>query len=252
MITIRVFFWFLDFVAYVSCASNLALNKPVWMSTVINRDFSTIGIGDNAVDGNRATSWGGCTGTEYHDLSPWFVVDLLGQYEVHNVTIYNRSNYRYRLHDFVIEVYKENPSRCSKARANVCKHYPGVFGLTETLQCETEISGRFVRIWKPTISQYHDILTLCEVEVHGKQPETSPCRISNGPVILGRRLNSANMTLVSTDSMITCVQRCFLAETCVGVNYNAVSWECEIITRPRPVDTVSSESHWLYYGHDLC
>ncbi|XP_046558171.1 uncharacterized protein LOC124267294 [Haliotis rubra] len=245
-------FWFLDSVVYVSCGSNLALNKPAWMSTVIKRDIST--SVDNAVDGNRAAHWtdGVCTSTEHHDLSPWFVVDLLGQYEVHNVTIYNRNGYRHRLHDFVIEVYQENPSRCSRAGASVCKNYSGVFGLIETVKCETEILGRFVRIWKPTILQYDDILTLCEVEVHGKHLETSPCRKTVRPLTPGKRLNSANMALVSADSKISCVQQCVTTEDCVGVNYKAVSRECEIITRPNPVDTVSSDPQWLYYGNDMC
>ncbi|XP_071089411.1 fucolectin-like [Haliotis cracherodii] len=246
--------WFLDLVVYVSCYPNLALNKPAWMSTVISRSVST--SVDNAVDGNLGTFWGDgvCTGTEHNDLSPWFVVDLLGQYEVHNITIYNRNTYGERLHDFVIQVYKENPSRCSKAVANICKTYPGMFGSIETVECEAAVSGRFVRIWKPTTLQYDDILTVCEVEVYGIRPEqfTQLCSSASYKITPGKRLNAAGMALVSAESKIACVQRCFVTDSCVGVNYKDVSWECEIITRPEPGDILSSDPHWLYLGDDLC
>lgn len=78
------------------------------------------------------------------------------------------------------------------------------------------------------------------------------CSSASYKITPGKRLNSAGVALVSAESKIACVQRCFVTESCVGVNYKGVSWECEIITRPGPADTLSLDPHWLYVGDDLC
>ncbi|XP_067656379.1 fucolectin-like [Haliotis asinina] len=160
-------------VAQVYCGQNLALNKPAWMSSVYAAG-SVSSAAENSVDGHLGTNWfhGVCSSTADNDRSPWIVIDLLSQYEVHNVTIYNRGDdVPERLHDFVIEIYRTNPSNCSAATPTICKAYVGVFGLTGNVQCESAVLGRFVRIWKPTTSQYQDLLTVCEIEVYGIRPD---------------------------------------------------------------------------------
>ncbi|XP_048244592.1 fucolectin-1-like [Haliotis rufescens] len=148
---------------------NLALKKPAWMSSV----NSLREIAANAVDGSHGTDIrdGVCSHTNFGDMSPWFVVDLLGQYSVHNVTIYNRGDCcGERLHDFVIQVYVRNPSRCPSAAFSICKNYTGTFGSMGNIACDAPVFGRFIRLWKPKIRGKADVLNFCELEVYGVQP----------------------------------------------------------------------------------
>ncbi|XP_048254365.1 fucolectin-6-like [Haliotis rufescens] len=240
-------------VPHVYCGKQLALNKPAWMSSVYGQSTS-FSAAENSVDGDLRTHWddGVCSATEHGDRSPWIVVDLLGQYEVHNVTIYNRGgSTSVRLHDFVIEVYRTNPSRCSTAAPAVCKTYAGVFGSIENVVCDNAVSGRFVRIWKPTTLTTDDILTVCEVEVYGIKP-ASRCPSVRYQRVNGKRLNAPGVTSFTEQLRTSCVSLCLMSETCVGVNYNGRTKACELISRPQPTDTVSLIQDSVFYGDDLC
>ncbi|XP_046558142.1 fucolectin-like [Haliotis rubra] len=242
----------LEIVAHVYCGQNLALNKPTWMSAVY-AGSSISSAAENSVDGHLGTNWhhGVCSSTADNDRSPWIVIDLLGQYEVHNVTIYNRGDHvPERLHDFVIEVYRTNPSRCSTAAATVCKAYVGVFGLTGNVQCESSVLGRFVRIWKPATSQFNDLLTVCEVEVYGIRP--GACIPTWHQGVRGKHLLSPGAASFPQQSRMTCFLLCVMSETCVGVNYNGGSKECQLISKPMPTDPVSLNQDWVFFGDDLC
>ncbi|XP_067656378.1 uncharacterized protein [Haliotis asinina] len=232
--------------------ANLALNKPAWMSSVYAR-ASVSSAAENSVDCHLGTNWfhGVCSSTAENDRSPWIVIDLLGQYEVHNVTIYNREDdFSERLHDFVIEIYRTNPSRCSEASAVICKVYSGVFGLTGNVQCESAVLGRFVRIWKPTTLNYQDVLTVCEIEVYGIRPDSCAPTWHQG--VRGKYLLSPGAATFPQQSMVTCFHLCVMSETCVGANYNGGSNECQLISQPKPTDTVSSNQDWVFFGDDLC
>ncbi|XP_067656377.1 uncharacterized protein [Haliotis asinina] len=241
--------------AQVYCGQNLALYKPAWMSSLFSGD-SVSGAAENSVDGHPGTNWhhGVCSSTADNDRSPWIVIDLLGQYEVHNVTIYNRGDeVPERLHDFVIEIYKTNPSRCSVAPPTVCKAYVGVFGLTGNVQCESAVLGRFVRIWKPTTSHYRDLLTVCEIEVYGIRPANRCPRASTWHrVVRGKYLLSPGAASFPQQSRLTCFLLCVMSDTCVGASYNGGLNECHPISKPMPDDTVSSNEDWFYLGDDLC
>ncbi|XP_046362412.2 fucolectin-like [Haliotis rufescens] len=147
---------------------NLALKKPAWMSSLRGlRDIAA-----NAVDGSRRTNLrdGVCSHTHPGDMSPWFVMDLLGQYSIYNVTIYNRGDCcGDRLHDFVIQLYVQNPSRYPSAAFSICKNYTGTFGSVGNIACDAPVLGRFIKLWKPKIRHEHDVLNFCELEVYGVQ-----------------------------------------------------------------------------------
>ncbi|XP_071094762.1 uncharacterized protein [Haliotis cracherodii] len=156
-----------------------------------------------------------------------------------------------RLHDFVIEVYRTNPSRCSTAAPAVCKRYAGVFGSMENVVCDNAVSGRFVRIWKPSTLTTEDILTVCEVEVYGIKPG-SRCPSVRYQRVNGKRLNAPGVTSFPEQLRTSCVSLCLMSETCVGVNYNGRTKACELISRPQPTDTVSLIQDSAFYGDDLC
>ncbi|XP_071091127.1 pentraxin fusion protein-like [Haliotis cracherodii] len=227
---------------------NLALKKPAWMSS-----FNLLHqVAANAVDGSHGTNMdnGVCSHTNFGDMSPWFVVDLLGQHSVHNVTIYNRGDCcGERLHDFVIQVYVQNPSRCLSAAFSICKNYTGTFGSVGNIACDAPVLGRFIRLWKPKIRNGEDVLNFCELEVYGVQ---SACLQFNYFRRSGIRLVSPVIVSSPDMSPLSCVLQCMLSGACVGVNYNRGTRECELLPRPQPTDTVSSDLGWVYYGDDLC
>ena len=77
----------------------------------------------------------------------------------------------HRLHNFVIEIFSQNPSRCSTAVPGVCYNNTGPplsEGQTK-ITCHQPTMGRFVRVKKWLVIDGHDSLTLCEVEVHSSE-----------------------------------------------------------------------------------
>ncbi|XP_046565571.1 fucolectin-like [Haliotis rubra] len=215
-------------------------------------DKQRLCVAANGVAGSHLTDTrrGDCVHTQLDDMSPWFVVDLLGQYNVHSVTIYNRGDCcGDRLHDFVIEVYVRNPSRCPSAAFSLCKNYTGTFGSIENVVCDAPVFGRFVRLWKPTVRNEHDILSFCELEVYGVETD---CRGLSFHIASATRLVSSAIVSSTASSRVSCVQQCMLPGACVGVNYNSGTRECELLLRPEPNDTVSTDPGWVYYGDDLC
>ncbi|XP_067656301.1 fucolectin-like [Haliotis asinina] len=227
---------------------NLAAKKPAWMSSVRASDA----VAANGVAGSHGTDarLGDCIHTKLGDMSPWFVVDLLGQYNVHNVTVYNRGDCcGNRRHDFVIEVHVRNPSRCPSAAFAPCKNYTGTFGSIENVVCDAPVFGRFVRLWKPTVINTNDVLNFCELEVYGVNTDYQ--RFSF-PMASTTRLVSTTIVSSTALSRVSCVQQCMLSGACVGVNYNSGTRECQLLLRPEPSDTVSIDPDWIYYGNDLC
>ena len=71
----------------VAEADNVALNKPVTMSAQ-----HPTGYWSYATDGNTNGQWavGGCASTGEGLTDPWMIVDLLDNYTVGALTIYNR------------------------------------------------------------------------------------------------------------------------------------------------------------------
>ncbi|XP_067657823.1 uncharacterized protein [Haliotis asinina] len=229
---------------------NLALKKPAWMSR--SEEIPANGVAANGVDGSHDPDYfrGDCSHTKIGDMSPWFVVDLLGQYTIHNVTIYNRGDCcGYRLHDFVIEVYIRNPSRCPSAAFSLCKNYTGTFGSFENVVCDAPVFGRFVRLWKPRVINESDVLNFCELEVYGVKTD---CQRFRFPMTSATRLVSTAIISSTALSRVSCVQQCMLSGACVGVNYNSGTRECQLLLRPEPRDTVSIDPNWVYYGNDMC
>ncbi|XP_041379652.1 uncharacterized protein LOC121392550, partial [Gigantopelta aegis] len=121
---------------------------------------------NNAIDGNRDGVYitGSCSHTTMGDYRPWWQVELLWMIMVTGVKLYNRVDCcDERLHDFVITVLQNShdtaPKQCYKQTTAVAK--------TATITCEEPLAGWIVRVAKTRADRHDDVLTLCEVEVHG-------------------------------------------------------------------------------------
>uniref|UniRef100_A0A673GWT6 Fucolectin tachylectin-4 pentraxin-1 domain-containing protein n=1 Tax=Sinocyclocheilus rhinocerous TaxID=307959 RepID=A0A673GWT6_9TELE len=140
-------------------AGNLALGgKAVQSST-----YSDLGAAQNAVDGNRQSSYalGSCSVTN-GDMNPWWRVDLLDVYRVTRVSITNRGDCcEKRIEGIQIRIGNslENNGNNNELAAIVG---PIPLGNTKIFEFK-HVKGRYVNLIVPGRNEY---LTLCEVEVY--------------------------------------------------------------------------------------
>ncbi|XP_067668143.1 uncharacterized protein [Haliotis asinina] len=145
--------------------NNLALGKPAYGC----KDFDGLSNPRHVVDGDKGGNRraGQCFTSHASERKPWWMVDLQGQYDVHNVTLYGRTDgYTYRFHDLEVRVFKENPMKTSTTRSMTCAQRKGRLSRPEVLVCKPSTTGRYVMLH--FIPPNHGYLTICEVEVHGK------------------------------------------------------------------------------------
>ncbi|XP_046560872.1 uncharacterized protein LOC124269865 [Haliotis rubra] len=151
--------------------ANYALGKPVTTSST----WDTFN-GSLATDGNTDGDWSSssCFATSKLDTEPWWMVDLEQVIAVDNVVIYNREDCcGERLRRLTVTVYTENPDVISDAEGTLCTTFSGPAddGDVVRLQCEGDVTGRYVRITKRRrLRTKVDLLSFCEVEITGKCP----------------------------------------------------------------------------------
>ncbi|XP_016366748.1 fucolectin-4-like [Sinocyclocheilus rhinocerous] len=144
---------------YICVPRNLALGgKAVQSST-----YSDLGAAQNAVDGNRQSSYalGSCSVTN-GDMNPWWRVDLLDVYRVTRVSITNRGDCcEKRIEGIQIRIGNslENNGNNNELAAIVG---PIPLGNTKIFEFK-HVKGRYVNLIVPGRNEY---LTLCEVEVY--------------------------------------------------------------------------------------
>uniref|UniRef100_A0A3B4CR54 Fucolectin tachylectin-4 pentraxin-1 domain-containing protein n=1 Tax=Pygocentrus nattereri TaxID=42514 RepID=A0A3B4CR54_PYGNA len=145
-------------------SKNLALYGKATQSSLVNNTNAAFSHAYNAIDGNTDSNYkhGSCTATETQQ-NPWWRVDLLGDYTVTSVTIYNRGDCcpekingaEIRIGNSLLNNGNNN------TRAGVISSIPA--GKSSILKLKG-ISGRYVNVIIPGNNR---ILTLCEVEVYG-------------------------------------------------------------------------------------
>ncbi|XP_016366763.1 fucolectin-7-like [Sinocyclocheilus rhinocerous] len=144
---------------YTCVPRNLALGgKAVQSST-----YSDLGAAQNAVDGNRQSSYalGSCSVTN-GDMNSWWRVDLLDVYRVTRVSITNRGDCCEKTVEGIqirIGNSLENNGNNNELAAIVG---PIPLGNTKTFEFK-HVMGRYVNLIVPGRNEY---LTLCEVEVY--------------------------------------------------------------------------------------
>uniref|UniRef100_A0A673GWR1 Fucolectin tachylectin-4 pentraxin-1 domain-containing protein n=1 Tax=Sinocyclocheilus rhinocerous TaxID=307959 RepID=A0A673GWR1_9TELE len=129
-----------------------------WSST-----YSDLGAAQNAVDGNRQSSYalGSCSVTN-GDMNSWWRVDLLDVYRVTRVSITNRGDCCEKTVEGIqirIGNSLENNGNNNELAAIVG---PIPLGNTKTFEFK-HVMGRYVNLIVPGRNEY---LTLCEVEVY--------------------------------------------------------------------------------------
>ncbi|XP_048258147.1 uncharacterized protein LOC125383605 [Haliotis rufescens] len=144
---------------------NLALRKPAYGCTNYDKYSDPNHVVDGDKGGNRRG--GHCFTSAQSVLRPWWMVDLQDIYDVHNVTLYRRTDgCIYRFRDLEILVYKENPMENKSSQPMTCAQKKGKLSRPEVLTCKPSTTGRFVLL--RYIPPREEIFTVCEVEVRGK------------------------------------------------------------------------------------
>ncbi|XP_041346818.1 fucolectin-5-like isoform X2 [Gigantopelta aegis] len=223
--------------------SDVAFQKPATMSTVHT-------IASGAVDGDTAS----CATTKNGDMEQWWMVDLRGYFDIHDVIIANcddEYSWLY-LHSFTIDVFKENPIGCAGANPIQCYNRTDLLGRDETVQfkCRSPVIGRFVRIKKWRMMSESETLILCDVQVLGTR--ATGCGFSRlFHLVRETQLNSTNDVISGIVDVMNCASRCGHRD-CLAFNYNQNSQQCQLISAPTFNDSATMTSSWDYYGVDLC
>ncbi|XP_067680078.1 uncharacterized protein [Haliotis asinina] len=145
---------------------NLARGKPATASSVYGP------LPRVATDGLPYTDWesGSCFAVLEGDVHPWWQVDLEVYSRVYEVSVTSRSDCcPERLHDFTVEVFRNNPLTSTGARGILCGTYNGAVtqpGRTVNVTCVQSVRGRFVRL-RARKDGEDDLLQFCEVKVFG-------------------------------------------------------------------------------------
>lgn len=173
-------------VCLVPGETNLALNKP---ASQVSSSLGSLGQASNAVDGNTDGNFyaGSCSQTIENVGIHWWMVDLQGIYTIRSFRITNRNDCcPESLGWLTVEISSENPhllagfpGRTSAAR---CKYIEQSlpFGNPYPYNCDSFVTGRYVRIIKSHRNKYLDDLTICEFEVYenrmaeGEPPPSTP------------------------------------------------------------------------------
>ena len=145
---------------YIS-ASNVALNKPVSMSSLY--DYKS--VASNAVDGNLDSQWTKCAITKRDATSPWLLVDLLFECHILYVRIKNRDGKVFhRSQPFDVRVGNNNQSGGSLNEFCVQQGSILTVNTLKRFDCPQGTRGRYISFHTPPNQSY---LEICELEAYG-------------------------------------------------------------------------------------
>lgn len=161
---------------------NVALFKPAKQNTTFEG-----GHANRAVDGNKDGHWhrGSVSHTHRSD-NPWWQVNLLEEYDISSITIYNRTDCCYdRLNNFKIRVSKV-PFEGNYG-GEVFSLDGSTFENSKTFT--NNIKGQYVRIYM----EGSNILALSEVVVNGTPVNPSRDIKKNENIALGKRARQSSI-----------------------------------------------------------
>uniref|UniRef100_A0A2C9KNW3 Apple domain-containing protein n=1 Tax=Biomphalaria glabrata TaxID=6526 RepID=A0A2C9KNW3_BIOGL len=211
---------------------NAALYKPAAQISTWEPNYAY-----KAVDGNSDpdVNHGYCQHTDQH-LTPWWMVDLRGQFIVEQIKLTNRQDGLFliadRLRNFDIDIFQQDPRQLTNfpdITGQVCYHQGPTPGRgTFLYNCTTPIVGRYVRLIMRL--GFIDNLHICELEVlvngssfeevyFNKKEDT---RLSGKPLI----------TLTATDSSY-CLQECLRRRStiyCTALNWVTSTRSCQLFS----------------------
>ncbi|CAL1530649.1 unnamed protein product [Lymnaea stagnalis] len=204
---------------------NAALYKPAYQSSLHDNHYAYLGNDGNNTDIFAA---GHCQHTLFQD-TPWWMVDLMGQFKIEKLVLTNRAEGSDRLKNFAIDIFKTDPRQLPSfpsATGQIC--YSQIAPLTNgtfTWQCPAPIVGRFVRL----VMFAQDYLHICELEVYVSDVfyKESSFRMK-----LNRMLKMTPFMTVNVDGVMACSQQCSSHREndvkCTAFNWFAVTGECQL------------------------
>uniref|UniRef100_A0AAQ5XJ71 Fucolectin tachylectin-4 pentraxin-1 domain-containing protein n=1 Tax=Amphiprion ocellaris TaxID=80972 RepID=A0AAQ5XJ71_AMPOC len=150
-------------------SGNLVHNVALHQKATQSSENSQLGAAGHAVDGKRDASFqrGSCTHTE-EESDPWWRVDLENEYTIAAVTVTNRDEHENMLDGAEIWIGNSIDTNNIKNRCAVISHIPK--GRTFYFSC-SPAKGRYVTV---LLRGSKKVLSLCEVEVFGKQKRPLP------------------------------------------------------------------------------
>ena len=154
---------------YPALDDNIAKFKPAEQSSTL--DYKSLAY--RAVDGNTNGNWT-TPGVMHTNLehNAWWEVDLLDQYNITEITLYNRTDaYGNRLSNFTISV-SDQPMKGS-SNGSLFASETGAAGKSKTYKGQK--TGRYVRIQLNDRSAgRRDYLHMAEVEIKGELVKSLP------------------------------------------------------------------------------
>ncbi|XP_046550317.1 fucolectin-3-like [Haliotis rubra] len=241
---VSVILWIFSLIELLkSNPANIALNKFSKQSQSYGYDRPERGN-----DGNTSTNYdlGSCVHGHPSTVYPlpWWQVDLEWMYYVTSVVITNRDHHNaWRLHNFTIELYCEDPTVHLNAAAKVCAVYPGTVasGARVTLTCAPGVRGRYLRFQKNSVKT-DDAVQFCELEAYGFNGTRST--FSGHPTL---RL-SGTPTREETGSPQFCGEVCHRMPCCTGFNFHSIEGSCKFMSNDN--GELVADAAWNYFSRN--
>ena len=144
--------------------TNVALNKPATQSSTLTANGVT-GSAFKAVDGNTdGVYWNGSVSATNNTSQPWWQVDLGGQFNIEQISVYNRTEGSSRLENFQVMVSNtafSNSLNTALGQASWSQNTTGNAGTPSNFSLSE--TARYVRVQANGTSY----LTIAEVQVIG-------------------------------------------------------------------------------------
>ncbi|XP_071117768.1 fucolectin-like [Haliotis cracherodii] len=240
---VSVTLWIFSLVElFKSDATNIALKKSSKQSNAHGQDRPERGN-----DGNSNTDYdeGSCVHGQPSPAYPlpWWQVDLEWMCHVTTVAITNRNaSNAWRLHNFTIELYREDPTVHPNTKAQICAVYPGTVasGASVTLTCAPGVRGRYLRFQKNSV-KFDDAVQFCELEAYG----------TNGTRSVFSRHPSQQMSGTSVvekmGSPLSCGEDCHRMPCCAGFNFHGDSeGTCKFMSMDN--GELAANASWSYFA----
>ncbi|XP_055874568.1 fucolectin-like [Biomphalaria glabrata] len=208
---------------------NAAVFKPAVQSSLYRTNYAY-----RAVDGNNDGNYynGHCQHTN-PEYSPWWMVDLLGQFTVEQITLTNREDmFSRRLRNFTIDIFEQDPRQLvdfPNITGQVCYNQSNPLnGGVYNFSCSYPIVGRYVRIiLRPGATE---TLHICEMEV---LVGSSCVEQINFKRKVNTKLQSTSLAEMTVRNSLSCLRECMLrrsTDVCTAFNWVKATRSCQLFS----------------------
>uniref|UniRef100_A0A2C9LUG0 Apple domain-containing protein n=1 Tax=Biomphalaria glabrata TaxID=6526 RepID=A0A2C9LUG0_BIOGL len=210
---------------------NAARFKPSSQSSNYENYYSYLGVDG---DYNGAVLSGHCMHTGF-ERTPWWIVDLLGQFDVQQIKLYNRNEdyiSAIRVKNFILDIFDEDPRQLANfpnITGHLCYNQTDPLETTPLLvNCRTSILGRYIRLSMTT--DVNNPLHICEMEV---LVGSSIYELINFDKLMNTKLVDTPMAQVQLSNSFFCVRECLqrrMSTYCTAVNWITSTRSCQLFS----------------------